>query len=620
MSALLQLNNFRYFVYKNRTSSTLLTRCLFLKWKKRAIFILWLGSFCFLLLLGRLMQLQLFETEDFSKHGINLIEESVAQRSQEIVIDSGRGGFIDKNGEPLTHQYIPVLILFPFLKQTDWDAEKVADIIGVTKHVLMREIQKAKQPFVFGTPEPLPLTDEQLRKINQLQIPGVFAVEKKMAVSHELAGHLIGITGENEELLLSRYPDKTIPRKTPVGLTGMEKSFDEFLLPEGEAKLVYHVDASGGPLFGLHVKYVEPANPFYPINVKTTLDASLQKKAEELVDLHGIKKGGLVLLDIEKNAVLALVSRPEINRQDPFNDKTGGITNQMLKQHITGSIFKTVVAAAAIEHGLDDPRRQFDCSRKINGEPDSTYQHGLLNFMDSFARSCNNTFATLAKELQKLDSGILERYAQELSFIGPVGWHGDVFHLKDFKQIPDEESGRVFLTEEAKKDQNYVALTGIGQHEVRATPLAVANMMALIAKGGKKETVRVASEIEYKNGTTLISFKQQEQRGTAISPYTASKLQKLLREVVINKEGTGRWLQNLPYEVAGKSGTGETGKFTEDGAQLHNKWFAGYFPFHRPKYALVTVNLDVRANEGGVNPLFADMVKYLYEYDHRSDD
>ena len=78
------------------------------------------------------MQLQLFETEHFSKHQINLLEESVAQRSQEIVIDSGRGGFLDRNGEPLTHQYIPVLILFPFLKKTEWDVQKVADIIGVS--------------------------------------------------------------------------------------------------------------------------------------------------------------------------------------------------------------------------------------------------------------------------------------------------------------------------------------------------------------------------------------------------------------------------------------------------------------------------------------------------------
>ena len=101
------------------------------------------------------MQFQLFETEHFSKHQINLLKESVAQRSQEIVIDSGRGGFLDRNGEPLTHQNIPVLILFPFLKKIDWDVQKVANIIGVSTFTLKNAVNKAKKPFAYGTPDPL---------------------------------------------------------------------------------------------------------------------------------------------------------------------------------------------------------------------------------------------------------------------------------------------------------------------------------------------------------------------------------------------------------------------------------------------------------------------------------
>ena len=40
-------------------------------------------------------------------------------------------------------------------------------------------------------------------------------------------------------VLKSRYPEKKLLHKTSIGLTGMEKSFDEFLLPDGEAKLVF---------------------------------------------------------------------------------------------------------------------------------------------------------------------------------------------------------------------------------------------------------------------------------------------------------------------------------------------------------------------------------------------
>ncbi|MFE8703262.1 peptidoglycan D,D-transpeptidase FtsI family protein [Cytobacillus sp. FJAT-54145] len=581
-------------------------------WRKRAIIFLIICLLGVTLLMGRLMDIQLLSTEGFSKHKVNLLESSVKQRSQEMIIDNGRGSFLYRDGTPLLHKNVPVLILFPFLKNMEWDVEKVADIIEVPKNYLLYQISKAKEPFAYGDPKPLKLTQYQMDKINQLEIPGVFAVERKYSLTEYPAEQLIGITGENGNVIKSRYPDKDLSLQTLVGLTGLEKSFDEFLLPDGKSKLVYHVDGTGGPLFGIDVKYVEPANPFYPVNVKTSLDVDLQARAEELVDKHQIQKGGLVLLDIETNSVLAMVSRPKINKNSPFTDESNGIRNMMVTQQIMGSVFKTVVAAAAIDYELDDPTRQFDCNKKINGDPDLKYQHGMLTFTESFARSCNNTFGTISKELKDIDPNILEDYAKKLSLIGNVGWHGDFYHFEDFKQIPDEDEGRVFLTEDAKKDKNFVAMSGIGQHEVRGTPLAVANMMSTIAKGGSKEMVRVASEVEYKNGTSLLTFEEQPLPGDSISPYTAMKLQKLLREVIINKDGTGRWFQNLPYEVAGKSGTAETGLFVEEN-QLHNKWFAGYFPYQNPKYALVTVNLGVTENEGGVNPLFADMVKAIHE-------
>ena len=68
-----------------------------------------------------------------------------------------------------------------------------------------------------------------------------------------------------------------------------------------------------------------------------------------------------------------------------------------------------------------------------------THDYGNLNFSDSFARSCNNTFATLAKELQAVDTNMLEDYAKQLSFTGPTGWHGDIYHYDDFKQVPEED-------------------------------------------------------------------------------------------------------------------------------------------------------------------------------------
>jgi penicillin-binding protein 4B len=579
-------------------------------WKKRAIISLCIWLTGIIALMGRLIQLQLVSTEDLTKHHVNLIEASVNQRSQEMVVDNGRGNFIDRHGEPLTQEKLPVLILFPFLTKMDWDMSSVASIAGLTTTYLKNEIEKNDKPFALGEPDPILLTKDQMEKINALQIPGVFAVNKKYNLSDYPAQQLIGIIRENPNELKRRYPEKELSSQTLIGVSGMEESFDEFLLPEGKTKLVYHVDGDGSPLFGINVKYVDPANPFYPVNIKTTIDSYFQKEAERLVDQYGITKGGLVLLDIQNNSVLASVSRPNINIKDPYNGL--GMHNMMIEQQIVGSIFKTVVAAAAIDYNLDNPSRMFDCN-VINGKPDLQHQYGMLNFSTSFARSCNNTFGTIARELKEIDPNILETYAARLGLSEMVGWTGDVYHFENFKQLKDEEKGRVFTSEEAKKDRNFVYYSGIGQHEVRATPLAIANMMATIARGGKKEMVRVASKIEYKNQTTMTEFEKNILPGDTVAPYTAMKLQKLLREVIIHENGTGRWFKDLPFEVAGKSGTAQTGVIGENNQELHNKWFAGYFPYKNPRYALVTVNLGVPEGEGGVNPLFADMVKLIYE-------
>src|SRR3954454_19587939 len=304
-------------------------------WKKRALGWLFICIAGLVLLLVRLMEIQLIETKTFSKHNVNLLEESVKQRTQELVIDNGRGNFLDRNGDMLTHKKVPVLVLFPFLKKINWDAKKVSNITGISENVLKMAVERAKKPFAYDDPQPLELTPSQMERINQLNIPGVFAIEKKFERSQVPAEQLLGLTGENLKELKKRYPNKKLSEKTLLGVSGLEESFDEFLLPEGKSKLVYHVDGGGAPLFGINVRYVDPANPFYPVNIRTTLDRTLQQKAENLVDHYKIKKGGLVLLNIQDNSVLSLVSRPTINKNDPYNG--AGMTNMMLKQQIMGS-------------------------------------------------------------------------------------------------------------------------------------------------------------------------------------------------------------------------------------------------------------------------------------------
>lgn len=581
-----------------------------MKIKRRAISIITIIMIIFMGLIGRLAQIQLIQTESFSKHHVNLIEASIKQRTQSIVLDDGRGRFTDRNGEAITNDYYPSLVLFPFLKDMDWPSAKIAKITGIPEQYLLTEVNQAKAPFAYGGKHPIKLTEEQQKQINDLKIPGVFALYQQVYTNQIVARHLIGLVRQNKELIEKRYKEKLeiglVSADTEIGITGLERAFDEFLLPEGESKLLYHVDQLGGPLFGLEVKYTAPANPYYPTSIKTTLNKPLQVIAEQAIDNMGMKKGGLVLLDVETSDVLAIVSRPQMNEENPFAD-AGGV-NEMIQPQIPGSVFKIVTAAAVLENDAKIRGRRFNCNLNLYGEARTDRELGSLNFEESFAQSCNYTFAKLAEELTVQNPTYMEDYAEKLGLISRVGWYGDVFHFNHFMQFPEERVGRVWGDEKDKNVKKAINQTAIGQKEVRVSPLAVANMMATIARGGQKKQVRAVSEVQYKNGTTLFAFPKQTLQGEGLSSYTSEQLQNLLKSVV--QSGTGERFKTLPYTVAGKSGTAETGR-----NGLVNKWFAAYFPVEQPKYALVVVDLDVKESEAKTNDIVEIVIKKLYEWD-----
>ncbi|WP_339146984.1 MULTISPECIES: penicillin-binding protein 2 [unclassified Sutcliffiella] len=567
------------------------------------------------LLIGRLVQVQLISTESFTKDHINLIEASVKQRTQSLVIDEGRGRFIDRNGLPLTHDYFPSVILFPFLNGLDWPKDELGRILGMSPNEIDRLLADAEKPVVLSES----LTEEKMEKINDLDYPGVVALYRQFKLEDNIAEHVIGMTGEDADTFLKRYPDKVSKENysphTPIGVSGLEQAFDEIILPEGSTKLLYHVDRFGGPLFGIDVRYMSPSNPYYPLSVKTTLDKNVQQMAEKVLDDYQVKKGGLVVIDIATNEVVAMASRPAADPENPI--KGPGAHNLMLEPHFPGSVFKTVVTAAAIEENMVDKEMAYNCDLDIRGNllEDEKKRMGTLDLETSFAQSCNYTFGEIGKQLMAKDRDVLDRYAEILGLTGTVGWHGDMFGFEDFTQIPSEKENIIWTDDKEKSVPLAVAQTSIGQKDVKVTPLAIANMMATIARGGKSKEVKLVSDILYKNGTSLYTFPEHDRKVDKLSPYTIMQLQHLLREVVAADTGTGWRMRDLPYEVAGKSGTAQTGKLTEGDRELLNRWFAGYFPIQSPKYAMVMVELDV-LDENNVSSVYVEMVQQLYNLEN----
>ncbi len=585
---------------------------------KRIIQVLVIFMVLLIILVFRLAYVQLIATTHFSKHDIDLVEASIKQRTQSFILHSGRGYFSDRNEEPLHVDYYPSLILFPFLKEQDWPVRKVANILGVKEEELLNTIHTAKGPIVFSVNgQRRKLNDVEMKKINQLKIPGVFAhyVQER---TENIAPHLIGVTGENATEVKRRYGEQvsngTISIHSEVGVSGMQRSFDPFLISQGNAELVYFVDNLKQPLFGFDVKYTAPANPYHPTEVVTTIDKEIQLYVTKALREVGITNGGAVILDPKTNDLISLVSLPTFNVKNPFDM---GAKNHIVTTYTPGSIFKIVVAAAAIDYNLTNKYDLYDCNKNLYGDGAEPRQLGKVTFHESFALSCNYTFSYLANELLKIDKQILDKYGEKLGLVDQVGWNSDVYRLEEVSHFPEEERGMITVDDQDIGDYYAIAQTAIGQKNVRVSPLAVANMLATIARGGEKKQVRGASKIKYENGITVVDFPPQlGANSERISAYTAMRLQQLLRSVVKMEKGTAHdMLHSAPYTIAGKTGTAEKGINKKE----MSHWFAGYFPADDPRYVMVIIDLDHHSGDVKTLKAYRKIVEFLFGYDEKID-
>ncbi|MDR7073599.1 peptidoglycan D,D-transpeptidase FtsI family protein [Fictibacillus barbaricus] len=575
--------------------------------QKRLMFIAIVFLSLILLLIYRIADIQLISTNSFSKHKINLIEESVSQRTHRFTINDGRGYFIDRNGELLSTDVKPQIVVFPSLIKDKWPIAKIAEIVQVKPENLREMLAHFSKPGTLSIQHEI--TVEQMNKINSLEIPGLYAQLVTRRKPLPFANHILGAVGEDPKLINQKYPDKldkgTVTITTKTGKNGLQYTFDPFLISEGESQFIYHVDRQGNPLFGLDVKYRSQTNPLYPLHVKTTIDKKMQETMEKYIDFYGLESGGAVLLDVNSSELLAMASRPLFTSKTIFKNE-----DKMTAQQIPGSIFKIVTAAAAIEDNKIQDNRQYDCNLNIYGKKDER-QLGLLNFKESFAQSCNKTFGDLANEITDSNPEWISEYASKLGLLQKNGWSGKIYHLDHFSHFYNEEYGQVFS--QKKKIEEYrsplaISQTAIGQLDVKLTPLAIANMMATIARGGPWKEVKAAESVNFANETELITFSDHEQNSESLSPYTMMRLQALLVDVVKDERGTGHALQSLPFQVAGKSGTAQKGT----ASTLNNKWFAGYFPADKPRFALVVVDLKHDQTNRTI-PIFSEIARELMD-------
>jgi peptidoglycan glycosyltransferase len=318
-----------------------------------------------------------------------------------------------------------------------------------------------------------------------------------------------------------------------------------------------------------------------PLNLQLTIEAGLQRTAFQAL---GGQPGAIVAIRPGTGEILAMVSMPAYDPnlllgtgaaeqwQALLDDPSRPLSDRATRElYPPGSTFKTVVAAAAIENGIAFPETELadpaefplpGSTATITNAGGGPCNNGIsTTLLQAFVRSCNTTFARLA-----IDVG-----AERLGEIAQLlGFNTEI-------RFPWEPAESTFLTADLARDPAALGQSGIGERDVRATPLQMALVSAAIANQGQVMAPYLVGRIFDAEGTE-VEVTEPNPLNQALAPDTSALMTQMMERVVT--EGTGRLAAVPGVRVAGKTGTA-TGV---DGRP--HAWFIGFAPIDQPTIAV----------------------------------
>ncbi len=540
-------------------------------------------------------------------------------RLRKRAIDASRGLIFDRHGQPLVENVPSYSLMLDRSRAQDLDRslELVVSILGTPDQELRKILESHRstprfRPITLA--EDLSLAELARFEVQRLEYPEFEVATNQLRLyryAHQTS-HILGYlgeVGERELQIAATDPRASYKPGDLVGKKGIELQHER-LLRGADGEQVVVVDSRGQTI----EKYQDTdrrRDAEAGRNLTLSLDLNLQQQAARL--LEG-KVGSIVAMDPRTGEILAMASSPAFNPnlfarriqkeewrrliEDPYHP----LQNRALQNtYPPGSVFKIVMAVAALEESAIDPSHKVFC-RGFSMINDHRYRcwksagHGWVNLNDAIKYSCNVYFHQLG---QKLDVDTIAHYSRlfGLGSKSGIDLAGEKAGL-----VPDRAWSR--RARGTKWFPGETISVATGQGPLLVTPLQVAVMASVVAMNGRLVTP-----------TFLSRPTSGKLKDLGISPRSLQ----LTREAmwtVVNDEGTGRSASIDGFEIAGKTGTAqvvrqETWTKNEDLAaeKRDHAWFASFGPFDDPKLTVV-----VFIEHGGAgSEAAAPLAKAMYE-------
>ena len=464
--------------------------------------------------------------------------------------------------------------------------------------------------------------------------------------------HVVGYVGEASIRDIERMEEikENLVPGLKVGKSGIEYSNEKKLIGKYGIKR-YEVNSSGKRIVQLeHIKESQGAK------IKTTVDLEVQKFAQELLKN---KAGSICAMDIYTGQIIAMASSPSYDpnkfthgighkdweeiRDDPLKPL---VNKSISGLYSPGSTLKPLVALAALEFGTIDPEKAIEC--KGHKHPYELYGvkyhcwkkqgHGFMKLRNAIKQSCDIYFYEMARLLgvDRL-SIIAKRYGLGSNILKNVYF--------------DEKKGVVPNTEWKKNALGKswylgeTVINGIGQGYIQTTPLQLCLMTAQIANGGYKIKPHILFDknINFENAKlkiakqltneSLINNSILEDREFQLYEklYSRSENIDFVKDAMFGSTneqyGTSfkSRFEDLKYQFAGKTGTSQVKRITEEERELDLKQsqieyknrdhalYVAFAPYKEPRYSISVLVEHGGSGSKAAAPLASKLIKKIID-------
>ena len=550
------------------------------------------------IIIGQLISLQIFS----NKYKLAADNNAIFRR----IIYPDRGIIYDRKKRALLENTISYdLVVIPN-EAKGVDTAALCSILKIDKEEFnkrMIDVIVKNTRVKVGVFEPF-LSPELYAQLteNLYRFPGFSLSERSIRnYPYNTAAHVLGYVAEVDVNFLQKHELDGYEMGDYAGMTGLEKQYENVLM--GQRGVKRYLRDNKGKIQGAFEKGQFDTLAVAGKNLYTSMDVEVQQLAEKLLQN---KIGSAVVLNPKTGGVIAMASSPGYNPNlltgnqrrktigSLLTDTARPIYNRAIKgQYPPGSTFKPLGAIIALDEGLITPSYGFNCFGSYNncGDPRKCTHAGAghaANLQVALANSCNSYFLQvfrMAIDNPKYGSA-KDGYIKWKEYMNSFGLGrqlGIDLPSENKANIPDTAAYNKDFGNPKYWNSCYMLTLGIGQDRMTATPLQLANSMALIANEGYYYTPHFVDSIEEEDNEDKIALSKfrTKQAVTKISGDIFKVIKEGMHDVTVY--GTAAGVKLPGHEYCAKTGTAQNPHGN------NHSIFVAFAPKENPKVAVAVV-------------------------------